>query len=79
MIPVPRNMTEKIIIDPLKDTYLMNEYRYLRKHWVEITDKSLSIYLERYDKNSCHYGFLTAICCDFKLLEEKSKEYNTKS
>lgn len=53
----------------------MNEYRYLRKHWVEITDKSLSIYLERYDKNSCHYGFLTAICCDFKKLEEKYEDW----
>ena len=75
MIPVPQNLTEKIIIDPLKDTYLMNEYRYLRKHWVEITDKSLSIYLERYNKNSDKYEFLNAICCDFKKLEEKYDEW----
>ena len=75
MVPVPENLTEKIIIDPLKDTYLMNEYRYIRKHWLEITQKSLSIYIERYDKNSRNYDFLTSICCDFKKLEEKYNDW----
>ena len=75
MIPVPENLTEKIIIDPLKDTYLMNEYRYIRKHWLEITQKSLSIYIERYDKNSGNYDFFNSICCDFKVLEEKYDDW----
>lgn len=34
MIPVPKELTQKIDIDPIKDTYLSNEYRYIRKHWV---------------------------------------------
>ncbi|MBO4699172.1 type III toxin-antitoxin system ToxN/AbiQ family toxin [bacterium] len=75
MIPVPENLTEKIVIDPLKDTYLMNEYRYIRKHWLEITQKSLSIYIERYDKNSRNYDFFSSICCDFKMLEEKYNDW----
>lgn len=29
MIPVPKELTQKIDIDPIKDTYLSNEYRFL--------------------------------------------------
>ena len=72
MIPVPKKLMKKIIIDPLHDTYLMNEYRYIRKHWVEITNKSLKIYLERYNIESINYNFLQRICCDFKMLETKA-------
>ena len=75
MIPVPKNLAQRVEIDPLKDTYLMNEYRYIRKHWVEITNKALMIYLERYNDKSRNYAFLQSICCDFKMLEEKCDEW----
>lgn len=77
MIPVPRECAKRIEIDPVKDTYLMNEYRYIRKHWVDITNKSLSIYLERYDEKSRNHSFLQSICCDFKMLEEKCDKWIT--
>ena len=75
MIPVPENLATKITIDPMKDTYLMNEYRYIRKHWVEINNKSIMIYLQRYDQKSRNHKFLQSICCDFRLLEEKCDEW----
>ena len=71
MIPVPKKLAQRVEIDPIKDTYLMNEYRYIRKHWVEITNKSLMVYLERYNEESRNNAFLQSICCDFKMLEEK--------
>ncbi|MBO4509146.1 MAG: type III toxin-antitoxin system ToxN/AbiQ family toxin [Spirochaetaceae bacterium] len=71
MIPVPKKLARRIEIDPAKDTYLMNEYRYIRKHWVDITNKSLMIYLDRYNEKSRNNKFLQKICCDFKVLEEK--------
>ena len=75
MIPVPKKLARRIEIDPAKDTYLMNEYRYIRKHWVEITNKSLATYIERYNERSRNCKFLQSICCDFKLLEEKCAEW----
>ncbi|MBQ5998646.1 MAG: type III toxin-antitoxin system ToxN/AbiQ family toxin, partial [Treponema sp.] len=48
---------------------------YIRKHWVEITNKSLMIYIERYNEKSRNNAFLTSICCDFKMLEEKCDEW----
>ena len=75
MIPVPKKLAQRVEIDPIKDTYLSNEYRYIRKHWVEITNKSLMIYLERYNEKSRNYAFLQSICCDFKMLEEKYDEW----
>ena len=58
MIPVPKQLAQRIEIDPIKDTYLTNEYRYIRKHWVDITNKSLMIYLERYNEKSRNNKFL---------------------
>ncbi len=75
MIPVPKELAQRIEIDPIKDTYLMNEYRYIRKHWVEITNKSLMIYIERYNSKSRNNKFLQSICCDFKMLETKCDEW----
>ena len=75
MIPVPKGLAKRIQIDPVKDTYLMNEYRYIRKHWIEITNKSLMVYLERYNEKSLNYKFLQSICCDFKMLEEKCEQW----
>ena len=68
-------LAQRVEIDPIKDTYLSNEYRYIRKHWVEITNKSLMIYIERYNEKSRKNAFLTSICCDFKMLEEKCDEW----
>lgn len=75
MIPVPEELATKIIIDPVKDTYLMNEYRFIRKHWVEINSKSVMIYIERNNENSRNYEFLKSICCDFKMLEAKCDDW----
>ncbi|MDD6487254.1 MAG: type III toxin-antitoxin system ToxN/AbiQ family toxin [Spirochaetales bacterium] len=75
MIPVPKHLATRIEIDPIKDTYLMNEYRYIRKHWTEITNKAIMIYLERYNEKSLNYNFLKSICCDFKMLESKCNEW----
>ena len=61
MIPVPENLATKITIDPMKDTYLNN--------------KSIMIYLQRYDQKSRNHKFLQSICCDFRLLEEKCDEW----
>ena len=78
-LSVQKKLAQRIEIDPIKDTYLSNEYRYIRKHWVEITNKSLMIYLERYNENSRNNAFLQSICCDFKMLEEKCDEWIKKS
>ena len=75
MIPVPKKLVQRIEIDPIKDTYLSNEYRYIRKHWIDITNKSLMIYLERYNEKSRNNKFLKLICCDFKMLEEKCSDW----
>lgn len=75
MIPVPEKLVTKIIIDPIKDTYLMNEYRFIRKHWVEINSKSMMIYIERNNAEARNYEFLKSICCDFKMLELKCDEW----
>lgn len=71
MIPVPKHLVTKIKIDPIKNSYLMNEYRYIRKHWADISNKSIMIYLERKNEKSRNFKFLQSICCDFELLEEK--------
>lgn len=49
----------------------MNEHRYIRKHWTEITNKSIMIYLEHKNEKSRNYKFLQSICCDFEMLEDK--------
>lgn len=70
MFPVPEDQIEQVVIDPMKDTYLANEQRQIRKHWVEINMKSVSVYRDRYDPNARNHTFLCKICCDFKLLEK---------
>lgn len=80
MFPVPKKLIKKIEIDPMVDTYLANEERQIRKHWVEINTKSITVYRERYDKNSRNYHFFMKTCCDFKKLEAEcdkwEKEHN---
>jgi hypothetical protein len=69
MFPVPKNQIKKIKIDPLVDTYLANEERQIRKHWIEINSKSIAVYQERYNEKSRNYRFFRKTCCDFKKLE----------
>lgn len=78
MIPVPKNLITQIKINPMKDTYLMNEHRYIRKHWTEITNKSIMIYLEHKNEKSRNYKFLQSICCDFEMLEDKCDKWDIK-
>lgn len=72
MFPVPEN--EIIDIKGIRDesnSYLSKEYRYIKKKWDKINEKSMNIYLSRYDKHHPNYYFLKSMCCDFKKLEEE--------
>ena len=69
MFPVPDHLIQRIDIDPLSDTFLANEERYIRKHWTEINYKSIDLYTSRYDILSKNYRFLQKTCCDFKVLD----------
>ena len=58
-----KQTSPKIVIVDSK--YLAYLYRF------DITNKSLMIYLDRYNEKSRNNKFLQKICCDFKVLEEK--------
>ena len=75
MIPVDENYITDIIIDPDKDSYLANEERFIRKNWVAINVKAISIYRNRYNALHRDYDFLTKMCCDFRKLEDMLKNY----
>lgn len=73
MIPV--NDTELINFDINKESekykqILISQYHFCNKHIQEIQIKALETY-NRSQKNK----FLKKVCCNFKLLEEKLKEY----
>ena len=73
MIPV--NDTELINFDISKENQkykqiLISQYHFCNKHIKEIQIKALETY-NRSQKNK----FLKKVCCNFKLLEEKLKEY----
>ncbi len=73
MIPVSEINYVPISINAQIDTYESNEIRYIRKHKEQIIKKAQKVYEMRIDgKNK----FICSQCCDFKLLEEKSEEYN---
>ena len=61
--------------------YYMNEIRYLRSENVqkEIIKKVNNIFKVLNDQKHCDYLFFKQVCCDFKLLEQKCKEYNKKT
>ena len=48
---------------------------FVKASGVEITNKSLMIYIERYNAKSRNNKFLQSICCDFKMLETKCDEW----
>lgn len=75
MIPVPESEIIKIEIDPAKDVYLSKEQRYVRRHWVEINNKSIEVYQRRYDPLDPNYAFLEKTCCDFRALEAAYDEW----
>jgi len=78
MIPV--NEKDSFIVDVEKSKYkdyFNKEIAYLRKQSViqEILRKVDNIFKVLENSNNPDYNFFKKLCCDFKLLEEKCKEY----
>ncbi len=78
MIPVTENVITKISINSESDTYELNEIRYIRKNWANISDKANKLYSLRKNKSSKHYDFLNKTCCDFEKLEIAMEDYLSK-
>ena len=79
MIPVVDSVIHRIDFSEEKDEQyrllLQNEYRMIKSREREIRTDSRIVY--HYQLNDRNKGKgLYKICCDFRLLEEKSKEYN---
>lgn len=73
MIPVPDGSFSKVDIenDRHKD-YLNKEYIYIKNYGNQILNKIKNVYNDVTIRND---SFMSAFCCDFKLLEEKSKQW----
>ena len=75
MIPVKKEQIVKFDINKIeKKGYrqiLISQYHFCNKHIGEIREKAQETY-----KRSFKNVFMKKVCCDFKLLEEKCKEYN---
>lgn len=68
------NMTHNI--DEIKYMYLLkNQLNYLNKYYVQISEKSFKFYRLYCDKKLDKK--IVNRCCNFKLLEQKSLEYNS--
>lgn len=78
MFPVPDKEITIIEIDSKTDTYLSNEVRYIRKHWVEINTKAIDVFRKRCDHTTPNYDFFEKTCCDFRALERACKEWMNK-
>lgn len=73
MIPINKENLVEFDINKEKDSYkqiLISQYRFCNKHIDEIQNKAK----ETYEK-SLKNAFFKKVCCNFKLLEQKSKEY----
>ena len=73
MIPVQEKSLINFNIDKEKTSYkqiLISQYHFCNKHIQEIQEKARITY-ERSQK----IEFFKKVCCNFKLLEEKCKEY----
>ena len=58
MFPVYEALLTDIIIDPVTMSYEANEERFIRKNWVDINQKSIDVYLDRYMmKNAGIFNF----------------------
>lgn len=67
------NMTHNM--DEIKYMYLLkNQLDYLNKYYIQITNKSFKFY-NLYVEKKLNKKIIDR-CCNFKLLEEKSLEYN---
>lgn len=79
MIPVIDSVIHRINFRDEKDSQyrllLQNEYRIIKSREREIRTDSRIVYYYRLNDRNKEKG-LYKICCDFRLLEEKSKEYN---
>lgn len=72
MVPVMPQSLTKISIDSHKDTYIMNEIRYIRKFNEEIVTKAKKVY----ERRLANYNdFYTNYCCDFAKLEQAMHDY----
>lgn len=78
MIPVIDSVVHRVSFNKLKDEkykiLLQNEYRIIKRREREIRKDSRIVYYYRLNERNKNKG-LYKICCDFKLLEEKSNEY----
>lgn len=73
MIPVRESELIKFDINNENQKYkqiLISQYHFCNKHIKEIKNKAF----ETYNK-SLNNKFFKKVCCNFKLLEEKMKEY----
>jgi len=81
MIPVIDEVIHKMDFNSITDQnykyLLQSEYRIIKSREKEIRTDSRIIYYYRLNEKNKDKG-LYNICCDYKLLEEKSKEYLTK-
>ena len=78
MIPVDIKEAHIVNVSNSKyKTYYMREIRYLRSLKVqkEIIRKTENIFKVLEDEKHYDYQFFKRICCDYKILEEKYKEY----
>lgn len=72
MIPVKDEFYEIIKIDPEKDTYELNEIRFIRKNQDQIIRKAKKVYDDRVSGSD---SFANQICCDFSALEVAMSAY----
>ena len=75
MFPVMESVLTDIVINPLIDTYELNEERFIRKHWGRINAKAFLVYNMRYNQEHKNYDLLNRICCDFKRLEAETVSF----
>lgn len=81
MIPVNMKDAHVANINDLQyKTYYMSEIRYLRSKNVqkEIIKKVNNIFEVLENTKHVDYLFFKELCCNFKLLEQKCREYNEK-
>ncbi len=75
MIPITEENLVNFDINQENEKYrqiLISQYHFCNKHIKEILEKANTTYNRRIEgKNK----FLNKVCCDFKLLEEKCREY----
>ncbi|WP_073089624.1 type III toxin-antitoxin system ToxN/AbiQ family toxin [Selenomonas ruminantium] len=72
MIPVFDSVVTPLNIDVEKDSYEINEIRYIRKNHEEIIGKASKVYEKRVNN---YNDFYVKACCDFKKLEQEISGY----